>query len=232
MDLWLGGFCCRLREAAGLVGGGLGASLTLRVLFGGGSDMAVGRPRNFDPEKALEKAMQVFWRKGFEGASLPDLTRAMGINRPSLYAAFGNKQALFRKVVARYGEGPGAYFAAALSQPTARLAAEKLLLESAEALACPKHPGCLMVQGGLCGGAESKGVRKDLAAKRKLSEGKLRERFERGQREGDLRADASAADLARFVATTLYGMSVQAAGGATREELRRVAETALRVWPE
>lgn len=193
--------------------------------------MPAGRPRSFNPEKALEKAMQVFWRKGFEGASLPDLTRAMGINRPSLYAAFGNKESLFKKVVERYGEGPGSLGCVAVAEPTARRVAEKLLFGSADALACPKHPGCLMVQGALCGGVESQKVRKDLAAKRRASEEKLRDRFERAKAEGDLRADADAADLARFIATTLYGMSVQASSGATRDELRRIAQTAMRAWP-
>jgi AcrR family transcriptional regulator len=191
--------------------------------------MAVGRPRSFDPEKALEKAMQVFWRKGFEGASLPDLTKAMGINRPSLYSAFGNKQALFQKVLARYGEGPAAFAALALREPTARGVAEKLLFGSAESLACPKHRGCLLVQGALCGGEEA--VRKDLAAKRKAGEAELRKRFEKARAEGDLPRKVDAGDLARFVTTTLYGMSVQATGGATAEELRRVAETAMRAWP-
>src|SRR5437870_13048980 len=83
----------------------------------------LGRPRAFDAEKALDRALTVFWRKGYEGTSLPDLTRAMGINRPSLYAAFGNKQSLFKKAVARYCQGPGAYTRAALDLPSARAVA-------------------------------------------------------------------------------------------------------------
>src|SRR5437867_6950274 len=88
---------------------------------------ARGRPREFDAEKALDRALKVFWRKGYEGASLPDLTRAMRINRPSLYAAFGNKEALFRKVIERYAEGPAGYVREALDGPTARAVAERLL---------------------------------------------------------------------------------------------------------
>src|SRR3954465_13916988 len=86
-----------------------------------------GRPRTFDADKALDKALHVFWRKGFEGASLPDLTKAMGINRPSMYAAFGNKEQLFRKALDRYATGPAGYVCAALEAPTARAVVEKLL---------------------------------------------------------------------------------------------------------
>src|SRR2546430_15073461 len=81
-----------------------------------------GRPRAFDPDAALERAMHVFWAKGYEGASLSDLTRAMRVNRPSLYAAFGNKEQLFRKVLDRYRDGPLAYFGKTRAEPSARTA--------------------------------------------------------------------------------------------------------------
>src|ERR1700748_2066839 len=112
-----------------------------------------GRPRAFDPDVALERAMHVFWAKGYEGASLSDLTRAMRINRPSLYAAFGDKESLFRKVIDRYVEGPASFVRRALKEPTARAVAERLLGGAVEMLADPRHPrGCLMVQGALaCG---------------------------------------------------------------------------------
>src|SRR5215211_3297202 len=119
--------------------------------------MARGRPREFNADQALDKALKVFWKKGYEGASLPELTRAMGINRPSLYAAFGNKEGLFRKALDRYAEGPAAYVGEALAEPTARGVAERLLRGAAELLAGPRSPrGCLLVQGALaCGeGAE------------------------------------------------------------------------------
>src|SRR5207245_2576808 len=109
-----------------------------------------GRPRSFDLDKALDAALQVFWRKGYEGASLPDLTEAMGINRPSLYAAFGNKEELFRTVVIRYIEGPAAFVRKALDEPTARAAAERLLTGAVDLVTDPKNPrGCLLVQGAL-----------------------------------------------------------------------------------
>jgi AcrR family transcriptional regulator len=193
----------------------------------------LGRPRAFDPDRALESALQVFWRKGYEGASLSDLTRAMGINRPSLYAAFGNKKALFLKALDRYANGPGALIRQALAEPTARAVVERLLRGSAESLADKRHPsGCLMVQGALACGEEAECVRQELISRRAASQALLRERFDRARSEGDLPADSDPADLARYVATVLHGMSVQAAGGASCDELQRVAEMALQAWPK
>src|SRR4030081_1680148 len=112
--------------------------------------MPAGRPRSFDTEKALDRALQVFWRKGYEGTSLPDLTEAMGINRPSLYAAFGNKEGLFRKALDRYAERSGGLMCEAMKEPSARAAAERLLRATADALTDPRNPrGCLAVQAAL-----------------------------------------------------------------------------------
>lgn len=195
--------------------------------------MARGRPRAFDIDKALDRALRVFWRKGYAGASLPALTRAMGINRPSLYAAFGNKEALFRKALDRYAEGSASYVRAALNEPTARAAAERLLYGAAELLTDPRNPrGCLMVQGALACGETADPIRRELASRRAAKQAALQKRFERAVSEGDLPADADPADLARYVVTVIHGMAVQGAGSASREELRRVAEMALRAWPE
>ena len=192
-----------------------------------------GRPRSFDVDQALDRALQVFWRKGYEGASLSDLTSAMGINRPSLYAAFGDKETLFRKALDRYAEGPASYVREALDQPTARAVAEKLLRASADLLSNPRNPpGCLNVQGALACGSDAEGVRRDLASRRAAGEALIRQRLQRAKAEGDLPSQASPADLARYLATIMHGMSVQAAGGATRAELRRIVETALRAWPK
>lgn len=191
-----------------------------------------GRPRAFDPEQALNGALQVFWRKGYEGTSLADLTEAMGINRPSLYATFGDKEALFRRVLDRYAEGPASYVRTALKEPTARAVVEHLLRRSAELLGDPYHPrGCLHVQGGLACGDLAEPVRQELVGRRAAGEAAIRKRLKQAKSEGDLPADANPADLARYIVTVLHGMAVQAAGGATRGELRRVAETALRAWP-
>jgi AcrR family transcriptional regulator len=175
--------------------------------------------------------MQLFWTRGYEGTSLTDLTEAMGISRPSLYAAFGNKEELFKKAFARYGEGPASVGRIARELPTARAAVEKLLYEAADALTHPEHPGCLSVTGGLAGSEESEGVRRDLCAARTAGLEAWRERFEEAQSDGDLPPEPAAGDLARYVMTVLSGMTVQAQSGASREDLRRTVEIALRAWP-
>lgn len=191
-----------------------------------------GRPRSFDKDRALDAALRVFWEKGYEGASLSDLTEAMGINRPSLYAAFGDKEALFRQVLERYETGPVAYISEALREPTARGAVEKLLKGTVAALSSPKSPhGCLLVQGALACGDESTAMRKELATRRSAGELALRRRLKKAKDEGELPHNTDPADLARFYMAVMHGMSVQAAGGATRAALEGVAETALRAWP-
>jgi len=190
----------------------------------------LGRPRAFDPEAALDRAMRVFWAKGYEGASLSDLTQAMRINRPSLYAAFGNKEQLFGKVLDRYTDGPIAYFGKALAAPKARDVVEQIFFGTVKIADDPRNPaGCLMVQGALaCGDAS---VRKEVAARRAAAEVALRRRLQRAKREGDLPKNADAAELAHYVMTVVRGMAVQSAGGASRAQLRRVAQIALRAWP-
>jgi len=193
--------------------------------------VALGRPREFDTDTALDLALHVFWRKGYEGASMTDLTEAMGITKPSLYAAFGNKEDLFRKALDRYVDGPGGYFRTGLEKPTAREAVEHILSESVEAVTDPKNPGCLAVQGALCCGDAAETIKQELTARRSKSEDDLRIRFTRAIAEGDLPADADAGDLARYVSAILQGMAVQAAGGAPREQLRKLADMAMRSWP-
>lgn len=194
--------------------------------------MPIGRPREFDIDTALDAALNVFWRKGYEGTSLPDLTHAMGINRPSLYAAFGNKESLFRKAVDRYIEGPGSHVREALQQPTARAVVERLLSGSIDLTTGPRTPrGCFLVQSALVCGEESDPLRREVARKRARLQVLLSERFERAVTEGDLPPETNAADLARYVATLTHGLAVQAATGATRDELVRVAEIALHSWP-
>ena len=192
----------------------------------------LGRPRSFDVDRALDRALRLFWRRGYEGASLSDLTKAVGINRPSLYAAFGDKEGLFRKALARYLDGPAAYTQEALKEPTARAVIERLLRGAADLNTAPHNPGgCLMVQGALACGEAADSIRQELSACRAAGEAALRERLRRAKSEGDLPADADPADLARYVATILYGIAVQSAGGATRGKLQRVIEMALRTLP-
>ncbi|WP_405535153.1 TetR/AcrR family transcriptional regulator [Streptomyces sp. NBC_00075] len=191
-----------------------------------------GRPRSFDTDEALDKAMRLFWAEGYEGASLNELTEVMGINRRSIYAAYGNKEELFRRVVDRYLAGPGAFVAAAMQQPTARQVAETMLHGCADAYTTPGCPrGCLLVQSALACGPDGEPARKDLAARRESGVGALRARFERAQAEGDLPATADPDALARCLTAVGQGISVQAAGGTGRDELHRVAEQALATWP-
>jgi len=192
----------------------------------------LGRPRSFDAEAALEKAMVVFWEQGYEGSSLAGLTEAMGISRKSMYAAFGNKEQLFRKALRRYTEGPGAYVIQALQAPTAREVATAFLAGGIRANTRPGYPaGCLGVQGALAVGETGQAARDTLAEWRAQGQVYLRERFQRAVEEGDLPAGADPELIARYVMTIANGMAVQAAGGAACEDLQRVADAALRNWP-
>jgi AcrR family transcriptional regulator len=193
---------------------------------------AMGRPREFDTEKAIARAMRLFWRQGYEGTSLTDLTEELGITRPSLYAAFGSKEALFLKALDRY-EASAGYRQAALAAPTARAYAQALLDGAADLHGDKKNPpGCLGVQGALVCAPESDTVRKELIRRRKVGESVIRDRLKRAKAEGDLPPDADPSDLARYLSIVIYGMTVQAAGGATRKELQSAAELALQNWPQ
>jgi AcrR family transcriptional regulator len=194
--------------------------------------MRTGRPRSFDLDKALDRALKVFWRKGYEGASMPDLTRAMGINRPSLYAAFGNKEALFLKAIDRYVQGPASHVSEALKERTALDVVNSLLCGTIELITDSRNPrGCFMVQGALACGDKADRIRREMVKQRAAFETALAERFNRAMTEGDLPPGSDPDDLARYVATISHGMAVQAAGGATRDDLMRVAELAIRAWP-
>lgn len=197
-----------------------------------GHTAALGRPRGFDADKALDRALEVFWRKGYEGTAISDLTAAMQINRPSIYAAFGNKEQLFRKVLDRYAEGPASAVREALEAPTARQAVERVLLAAAYVPARRERPrGCLLVQGALACGDASESVRRELIARRAHGEAELRKRLQRAEAEGDLSPSVDPAALARYVVTLAHGMAVEAASGASHRELLQVVETAMKAWP-
>jgi AcrR family transcriptional regulator len=189
----------------------------------------IGRPRAFDDEKALNRAMKVFWRKGYLGTSLSDLTEAMGINRPSLYAAFGNKKSLFRKALAHYAKGPSSYLSEALQEPTARAVAERLLRGVVDLLTDPQTPTtCLWVHGALSCGDDP--LREEFAGQRAAGLAELRTRFKRAVADGDLPPDSDAGTLAHYVQTVNFGLTVQASTGATRKELLRIVEIALKTF--
>ncbi|KIF70007.1 TetR family transcriptional regulator [Streptomyces sp. AcH 505] len=197
-----------------------------------GQKAPIGRPRGFDTEEALERAMRVFWGQGYEGASLTDLTAAMGINRTSMYAAFGNKEELFRKCLERYTEGPASYGVRALREPTAREVAAAMLNGAVLATTGAAGPaGCLGVQGSLAAGEPGSHARDTLAAWRDEHVSYLSDRFQQAVDEGDLPPDADPGLLARHLMTVANGIAVQAAGGVTRDVLQQVADMTLRSWP-
>jgi AcrR family transcriptional regulator len=199
----------------------------------GKETVSLGRPRTFDPGLALDRAMRVFWEKGYEGASVADLTEAMEINPPSLYAAFGNKEDLFQQVLARYGAGPGAYVMESLKQPTARAVAEHRLYGAVDAVTHPKRPrGCLAVQASARLGDSSDSVRQEINEFCAGSHEALYQRLKRAKSEGDLPAGSDPATLARYISTVAQGISLQAASGVKRRELLKVVEVALRAWPQ
>jgi AcrR family transcriptional regulator len=189
--------------------------------------MPGGRPRAFDPEAALDAALEVFWRQGYEGTSLTDLTAAMGVNKPSLYASFGNKEELFAAALDRYFTGPGAYAVDALEAPTVREVVERLVLGAVE-LTAGSHtpPGCLSVNSAQACGPDSEPARQRAIARRMAGEAALRRRLEQAD---DLPSGCDPGDFARLVHTVTDGIAVQAASGHPRDQLRRVAALALRM---
>jgi AcrR family transcriptional regulator len=193
-----------------------------------------GRPLSFDREIALERAMLVFWRYGYEAASLHELTTAMGITPPSLYAAFGDKEHLFLEAVERYSakncDALDCLFAQA---PTARDAIERLLQSTAVEHTCPSHPpGCLVATAATNCSASAEHVQDAMTQRRSDVETKVRERIERGISDGDLAADTDAAALAVFYITVIHGMSTQARDSGNRDKLLAIAAVAMRAWPE
>ncbi|MEV6874508.1 TetR/AcrR family transcriptional regulator [Amycolatopsis sp. NPDC051128] len=192
----------------------------------------IGRPRGFDAEQALRRALMVFWEKGYDGASLADLTGAMGITKTSMYAAFGNKEQLFRKALELYTEGPASYGMQALQEPTAQAVATAFLNGTVQATTRPECPaGCLGVQGSLATGDLGRPARDALIEWRNNARLRLEERFQQAVDEGDLPRDTNTGRLARYIMTVSFGIAVQAASGITRGDLQEVADTALRSWP-
>jgi AcrR family transcriptional regulator len=191
-----------------------------------------GRPREFCVDSALASALRVFWSKGFEGASLSDLTEAMGITRPSLYAAFGNKESLFRKALDLYEREKMAYVGKALSQPTARKVAETMLRGALDNVTGSGQPhGCLGVITAVSCGAEAESVRDEVLERGKVINRALIERFKQAKSEGDLPAHVDVEGLTNLLKALLQGISVQAGAGATRKELQKLVDTSLMLWP-
>lgn len=183
-----------------------------------GSRMAVGRPREFDPDQVEDIAMKLFWDRGFDGVSISDLTAATGVNRRGIYAEFGSKEQLFERAKQRYVEGPAGYVAKALTQPTAREVAEALVHGAAEATSGDTH-GCMLV-----------GNANGLAEFRESAVRDLARRFDEAVGAGEL-SDVDTLLLARWIAAVCQGISIQARSGAGRAELDAIADLALAGWP-
>ncbi|WP_174291942.1 TetR/AcrR family transcriptional regulator [Sphingomonas bacterium] len=191
-----------------------------------------GRPREFCVDTALAAALGVFWSKGYEGSSMSDLTAAMRITKPSLYAAFGNKEELFRKALDLYEAEKLAYMRDALRQPTARAVAEHIMRGAIDAQTSSRDPkGCLGVIGASACGAEAESIKTEVIKRRASSSAALLDRFRQAQRDGDLPGHIEPAALAQFLFTILQGMAVQAGAGASREDLEGVLKTSLMIWP-
>jgi AcrR family transcriptional regulator len=191
-----------------------------------------GRPRSFDREEALQRAIKVFWKHGYEAASIADLTRAMGINPPSLYAAFGDKERLFMEAVDRYIEERRAAVARAFEEPTARRAVERWLTEAANALARNGGPrGCLLVMSDTNCSAHSKHVQAALACRRASMVKLLKSRIDRGVKEGDVPAGTDTAALADFYSVVIQGMAMLARDRPSQKSLLAAVQAAMRAWP-
>ena len=191
-----------------------------------------GRPREFCVEHALATALRVFWSKGYEGTSLSDLTEAMGITRPSLYAAFGNKESLFRKALDLYEREKLEYVGRALEQSTARCVAEVLLRGAIDNACRSDEPhGCLGVITSVACGAESQSIREEVLERGKAAKRALIERFERAKTQGDLPSHVDIEALTNLLYAVVQGICVQAGSGATREELDKLVDTGLMMWP-
>jgi AcrR family transcriptional regulator len=190
-----------------------------------------GRPREFDIGDALAAALSVFWRQGYEGASLSELTNAMGITRPSLYAAFGNKEALFRQALDLYEREKLAYVERALEAPTARAVAERFLYGAIETVTSSECRGCLGVIASVSCQSGNSPIRDAVLERTAAARVAVVERMQRAIDEGDFDRDVDAETITLYLMTVTQGLAVQASGGASAEQLQRVAATTMATWP-
>lgn len=193
----------------------------------------MARLREFDEDEVLERAMHVFWAKGYEGTSMADLLTTMGIKNSSLYKAFGSKADLFRRVIERYRDGPLAFRHAALAESTPRRIVEQVLLGTVDLLTGETTPaGCLEVNGALVASTEGEAIRTGLVRNRGVLRALLCDRLMATRDMGDLPPGLDAEQAATLVATLAHGLAVQAKDGASREELRTIVRAFLCSWPK
>jgi AcrR family transcriptional regulator len=191
-----------------------------------------GRPKAFSEEQALEAAMHVFSEKGYEGASLSDLTSAMKINRFSMYSSFGNKEALYVKAMERFNEARRNMVVKCLAGKSARDSVEQFLRDVITRFTDPEHGVCFVTQAPISAEQASRETRALMVKRRAEVEEALRQRFERAIEEGELPRNASAADLAAYYAVLIQGFALQAQHGGTTEDLLRVVDVAMSNWPQ
>lgn len=194
---------------------------------------SAGRPRLFDREAALEIALDHFWRQGFEATSTTQLTSAMGISQPSLYAAFGSKEQLYREAVGVYLQRHGQFIDKAISEHSStRKAIFQALLMAARQYSDRAHaPGCMVASAGLQGGVEHAGLHNEMAGLRRNGQRAIHARLEQARRDGELAADTNTQDLAAYFAMVIQGMAVQAIDGASAAALEAMATLAMKAWP-
>jgi AcrR family transcriptional regulator len=193
----------------------------------------LGRPRSFDRQKALLRAMEIFWAVGYEGATLADLQKAMGgITAPSFYAAFGSKEALFREAVELYSGTLGVPMMKALAEePTARGSIETLLEAAVEAFCKPGKPrGCLLVLGAINSMPANKSVQDHLRRLRARRQKVIEQRLQRGVAEGELASGLDLSALASFYTTVIDGLAIQARDGISRKALKFAVRCAMASW--
>jgi AcrR family transcriptional regulator len=194
--------------------------------------MQRGRPRNFDKAAALDAALKLFWRHGYEGTSMAMLTEAIGVNVASLYGAFGNKESLFVHCVERYSELNGDLYHESLKKKTARDVAHSILEGEVELVTRRGTPdGCLMIQGALTTSPDAEKIRQMMVQMRAMAQKWIADRFRQAVVEGDLPPDADPAALACYLMTINSGLAVQAKSGVGKKQLLKVVELAMRGWP-
>jgi AcrR family transcriptional regulator len=188
-----------------------------------------GRPIGFDKDAALEAAMLLFWERGYEGTSMADLTQAMGLSPSSIYAAFGDKHALFSRAVMRYMDTRAQYAKKALQQPTLEMVIRALFNNTVAFLSTPGHPPtCMSLAGAIACSADAKPASDLLTEIRKQNQLAMKERFLQAQKSGELSRSIDVDDYTRYLSSILAGLSIQAANGSTKAELKRTARMALR----